>query len=227
MNVTVIDFAGLAVASPDAAWRRTAHEFVHATLREAILDGRISGGSRLVQSDIADGLNVSITPVREALRDLAAEGLIRLDAHRGAAVRELTAGELQELYDLRTLLEPEILRRAWPHLTDEIVEEAARLNDAMDACETVTEWTSLNTRFHHLIFDLCDSPRLMTLHASLTAPWLMYVSAGLLADEDNRQRASEGHSTILEALRRRDLDAAIAESKHHLQITMTALSASI
>ena len=57
--MTVIDFADLAVANTDAAWRRTAHEFVHATLRAAILDGRLKSGSRLVQSEIADGLNVS------------------------------------------------------------------------------------------------------------------------------------------------------------------------
>jgi DNA-binding GntR family transcriptional regulator len=225
--VTVIDFAELAGASSGAAWRRTAHEFVHATLRGAILDGRLAGGSRLVQSDIADGLGISITPVREALRDLAAEGLIRLDAHRGASVRELTAEELEELYSLRILLEPEIIRRAWPHLTDEIVEETIRLNDAMGAAETIAEWTALNTRFHQMIFDLCGSPRLLSLHASLTAPWLMYVSAGLMADADNRQKASEGHSAIVEALRTRDVDAAIAESKHHLAITMEALSASI
>lgn len=225
--MTVIDFAELAGAPSDAAWRRTAHEFVHATLREAILDGRLVGGSRLVQSDIADGLNVSITPVREALRDLAAEGLIRLDAHRGASVTELKAEELEEIFDLRALLEPEILRRAWPHLTDEIVEEAARLDDEMNSTETISQWTALNTRFHQLVFDLCDSPRLLALHASLTAPWLMYVSAALLADAENRRRASEGHSTILEALRTRDLHAAIAESKRHLELTKAALSVSI
>ena len=223
----MIDFADLAVANTDAAWRRTAHEFVHATLRSAILDGRLKSGSRLVQSEIADGLSVSITPVREALRDLAAEGLIKLDAHRGAAVRELTAEELAELYDLRTLLEPEILRKAWPHLTDEIVEEVATLNARMDASETVAEWSTLNTQFHARIFDLCDSPRLLQLHASLTAPWLMYVSAGMAADERNRERASEGHDHIVEALRNRDLDAAIAESKRHLDLTRAALSESI
>lgn len=223
----VIDFADLAVAPSEAAWRRTAHEFVHATLRSAILDGRLAGGSRLVQSEIAEGLNVSITPVREALRDLAAEGLIRLDAHRGAAVRELSAGELEELYDLRTLLEPEILRKAWPYLTDDIVADVKELCDEMDAAETVAQWTALNTEFHQRVYELCDSPRLLQLHASLTATWLMYVSAGLAADESNRQKASEGHSHIVEAPRARDLDAMIAESKRHLQLTMNALAASI
>lgn len=225
--MTAIDFADLATTDTDPAWRRTAHEFVYATLRSAILDGRLKTGSRLVQSEIADGLNVSITPVREALRDLAAEGLIRLDAHRGAAVRELSADELEELYDLRTLLEPEILRKAWPHLTDAIVDEVAALNAAMDAAESVAEWTMLNTRFHSRIFDLCDSPRLLQLHSGLTAPWLMYVSAGMAADERNRERASEGHSHIVEALRDRDLDAAIAESRRHLDLTRAALAESI
>ena len=80
--------ASTKAVEPDIAWadaanlqgRRTAHEFVKDSLRRAILRGELSGGARLIQSELASTLNVSTTPVREALRDLATEGLITLDA---------------------------------------------------------------------------------------------------------------------------------------------------
>jgi len=85
---------------------RTAHEFVKESLRRAILRGDLSGGERLIQADLATMLNVSTTPVREALRDLATEGLITLDRHRGGVVRE---PDWAEIGDADALILPEVL----------------------------------------------------------------------------------------------------------------------
>src|SRR5688500_20338979 len=90
--------------------RQTAHEFVRETLRKAILRGDLPGGSRLVQADIAARLKVSTTPVREALRDLATEGMITLDPHRGGVVRELNWDDMQEIVMIRHALGPQINR---------------------------------------------------------------------------------------------------------------------
>ena len=84
-----------------SATRQTAHEYVREVLRRAILSGDIPVGSRLVQAELATTLEVSTTPVREALRDLASEGLIQFDPHRGAVVSELSGEELQEIYEIR------------------------------------------------------------------------------------------------------------------------------
>lgn len=215
------------VASSTPSRRRTVHHYVLDTLRRAILDGRLAGGTRLVQSEIADALDVSTTPVREALRDLAAEGLIRLDAHRGGVVHELSLGELQEIYHLRVLLEPEALRKAWPRLTDDIVEEVAKINDRMHDAQTPSEWVELNADFHTTVLNLAQAPRLLAILGSLTAPWTMYVSASLAADAQNQERAAKGHEEILAALRDRDLDAAITASIEHLSITWRTLRDSL
>jgi DNA-binding GntR family transcriptional regulator len=84
--------------------RRTAQAYVRDSIRSAIFAGQIEAGDRLVQADIAQQLDVSTTPVREALRELATEGLLRLDAHHGAVVRDLDPVELQEIHELRRLL---------------------------------------------------------------------------------------------------------------------------
>lgn len=207
--------------------RRTVHSFVLETLRHAILDGRLTGGTRLVQSEIADALDVSTTPVREALRDLAAEGLIRLDAHRGGVVQELSLSELKEIHELRVLLEPEALRRAWPYVTDDVIDKVAGLHEQMQSAQAPSEWVELNSGFHNTILDLAPSPRLLLILDGLVAPWVMYVSAALAADPQNQQRAARGHDQILAALRARDLDAAIAASIEHLGITWRTLEASL
>ena len=102
-----VDWASIA----NTGGRRTAHEFVKDSLRRAILRGDLSGGARLIQADLAAMLNVSTTPVREALRDLATEGLITLDRHRGGVVRELNWLELmEEIRLIRQQLEPLAVR---------------------------------------------------------------------------------------------------------------------
>ena len=213
----------LAAATKSPGRRKTAHDFVLETLREAILNGDLPGGTRLVQSELADMLDVSTTPVREALRDLAADGLVQLDAHRGGVVAELDNQELREIYDLRVLLEPEVIRRAWPELTDEVVDRVASLHARMSTATTASEWVAVNTEFHWTIYEQARSPRLLALLKALTDPWVMYVSAAMSRDPVNRQLASEGHDQILEALRTRDLQAAIEATLAHLSITRATL----
>ncbi|MDR7541769.1 MAG: GntR family transcriptional regulator, partial [Armatimonadota bacterium] len=88
-------------------------------LREAILRGILLAGQQLRQDEIARELGVSHIPVREALRQLEAEGLVRLRPYRGFEVSELSPEEVEELYEIRIPLECQALRLAFPHLTDE------------------------------------------------------------------------------------------------------------
>lgn len=125
--------------SADVAWttivndggRRTAHEFVFESIRRAILRGDLTGGARLIQSDLADMLNVSTTPVREALRDLATEGLITLDRHRGGFVRELNWDDMDEIRLIRSRIEPLALGFTIERMSDEQLEAADRQRIAM------------------------------------------------------------------------------------------------
>ena len=139
-----------------AEWR-TAHEFVRETLRRAILRGDLTGGSRLIQADLAAELEVSTTPVREALRDLATEGLITLDRHRGGVVRELNWADMEELRMIREQLDPLAVRLAVDGVTDAQLEVAQSLSDRMVEETDLADWVELNRRFHFLFYEVYSS----------------------------------------------------------------------
>ena len=92
-------------------------------IRQAILDGELPAGSRLKEDELAARLDVSRTPVREALRRLEAEGLVVHEAKRGAAVRAYSASELDDMYRLRAMLEGYAARRAAERMTPELAEQ--------------------------------------------------------------------------------------------------------
>lgn len=102
---------------------RTAHDHV----AFAILSGELSGGTRLLQTKLAAELDLSTTPLREALRDLAMEGLVVFDPHRGAVVRTLDIDEVREIYELRITLEPIMVRRVAERITAEQFDRAEEL----------------------------------------------------------------------------------------------------
>lgn len=202
---------------------RTAHQLVLQTLRRAILAGSVRPGSRLVQAEIADDLKVSTTPVREALRDLAAEGLIQLDAHRGALVREFSRDEVEEIYLLRSLLEPEAMRQAAARITPEELDRAADVQAQMDAEEDPGRWVELNRTFHGLLATAGKLPRLASILQRLGDVAAMYVGLSLHGDTHALRAGDRDHRELLEALRVRDADGAARIVLRHLATTVEAL----
>lgn len=203
--------------------RRTAHEFVRETLRRQILTGEIPAGARLVQSELAQQLQVSTTPVREALRDLATEGLIRLDAHRGAVVHRANREELEEIYRLRRLLEPEMMRRAVGRLTSSDLEEAERIQSAADIEEDPTTWTDLNRQFHAIFMRAANSPRLSSMLTNLQDAAAVYVVASILHGRDHRHPGHHYHWDLLEASRTKDAEAAARTMEAHIDATLESI----
>jgi DNA-binding GntR family transcriptional regulator len=209
---------GPGALSGQARPRQTAHEFVRETLRHAILSGELTGGTRLVQAELAEMLQVSTTPVREALRDLAAEGLIRLDAHRGGVVHEATTDELVEIYDIRRVLEPAAIRLAVPKISDEEIDRVQALHEEVVADPDSAEFVDYNREFHLSIYDAAGSPRLATILKGLLDASVVYVSASVHLRPDLRDRAMHDHGEILEALRARDEERAAAAILSHITI---------
>src|SRR5258708_11137368 len=91
---------------------RSIEEVVTTALRDAILSGELRPGERLLQEQLADQLRVSRIPLRDALRRLEAEGLVRIGPRRGAEVASLTPPDVLEIYEVRIALEPDLMRRA-------------------------------------------------------------------------------------------------------------------
>ena len=105
---------------------KTRTEFVVDAIREKILKGEVKAGQPLRQAALAEDLDVSRIPVREALLQLEAEGLVKFQAHKGAIVTELNADHVDELFELRAMLEADLLARSIPNLTEEDFENLIR-----------------------------------------------------------------------------------------------------
>lgn len=214
---------GIPGFAPTGGPRRTAHELVRDTLRRAIVSGDIPRGSVLVQTVLARQLQVSTTPVREALRDLAAEGLISLDAHKSAIVLPGSLNEMEEIYSLRLILEPRCVQQAIARITEEELEEAARIHDRMLATERADEWLTLNSTFHKILTDAAGSPRLSVILKSLREGAQVYIGMRVHGPADIAS-GNKDHAAILEAFRARDEEAACAAILSHLEETRRMVS---
>lgn len=201
---------------------RTAYEHVRTTVRGAILDGTLSGGTHLVQSELATELGVSTTPVREALRDLAAEGLVVLDPHRGALVRALGMAEVREVYELRMVLEPIMVRRVVQQVTDIQLQRAEDLCDQMDKEADPGAWVALNRGFHGTLNEPDNGSRLAGILSGLRDSAAAYVAVSLDVVK-HREEANSEHRKILEFYQRGDQDAAVEFTLQHMQSTLRVL----
>lgn len=202
---------------------RTAHEYVCRVLRQGILSGQLAGGTRLVQAEIAAELEVSTTPVREALRDLATEGIIHLDAHRGAVVREVDLAEVREVYELRMLLEPFAVRQAVTNVSAAGLKELESLCEQMDTVDDPAEWTRLNREFHTRLVEAAERPRLASMLSQLTDTAAGYVALAVRSDPRLQQTGGEEHAVLLDAIKRADPEEASTITVQHLRSTLEVL----
>ncbi|MDW3178897.1 MAG: GntR family transcriptional regulator [Acidimicrobiia bacterium] len=204
---------------PTAPRRGTAHVYVRETLRQDILNGVLPGGARLAQTDIAKQLGVSTTPVREALRDLASEGLVTIDPHRGGFVMELNREDVAEIYELRHHLEPMAVRFAVPLLTDEVIDRLDQLSEEMSETSHLSTWVELNREFHTSIYEASGRPRLLSIIGSLQDASVMAVGARLAHASGVRDEANQEHADLVDAIRARDADEAARILQIHLDRT--------
>lgn len=211
-----------AVGDQYSSTRQTAHEFVRGVLRRAILNGELQGGTRLVQAEIAAMLDVSTTPVREALRDLATEGLVQFDPHRGAIVAELSVDDVHDIYEIRMVLEPLAMRQAVPHLSDALLDRLRGLHRTMLDEPHAADWVDRNRVFHMAVYETAASPRLAAIIRNLQDASVMYIGASLKDKPTLRDEANHDHADILAALESRDADAAVVALTEHLRTAIDA-----
>ncbi|KAA0983968.1 GntR family transcriptional regulator [Pseudomonas sp. ANT_J12] len=192
-----------------------ARSVIEETLRSAILDGRIPCGTALRQQDLADLFGVSRMPVREALRQLEAQALLNVVAHKGAVVAALVQGDAAETYELRILLESEALRRSIPLLEAADFELAARYIDELETEHNYTELGRLNRLFHMTLYNKAPNRRLLRLvedglneEERFLRFNLEAMGLGKLSQEDHRD--------LLRAVEDRDTERAVKLLEHHL-----------
>lgn len=201
---------------PSLAFRwRTATEFVEATLKAAILDGRLPGGTPLRQEELAARFGLSRMPVREALRQLESQALIDVLPHRGAVVTEISAADAADTYAIRRALEPAALRLSIPRLSDHALRDAAALIDEMDAEQEAGRMGLLNRRFHMTLYAAAGHPRLLALTEQQLIAFDRYLRFHL-ASQGRAHMGQEEHRAMLEAVRARDIGTAIVVLERHL-----------
>lgn len=201
--------------------RTTAHEYARDALRRAILRGDLAAGQRVPQVMWADRLRVSTTPVREALRDLSAEGMVQLDTHRGAFVTQLTFAQVCEIYRIRETLEPAALRDAARLVTPVTLARADRLQRALAEQTDVGRWTELHCELHDTLLADLRSRRMLLMVTGLRDSAAPYVAAVLR--RHSMVRAHGDHRELLDAMRARDTERTGEIALRHLESTMSVL----
>ena len=204
---------------------RTKREIAIAALRDAILSGRYPAGVRLEQNRIAAELGLSPTPVREAFRELLARGLLVQKAHHSVRVAEINLDELRHLYGVRSLLEAEAARLATAAISDSMMAELTQLHAGMAAAYRAQDGERLqdaDARFHGLLYRASGNPYLADLIAQLWSSFPRYL---LWVVPGRTDCSIAEHAAILDAVTRRDPEAAAAAVRHHLRQALDALEA--
>jgi DNA-binding GntR family transcriptional regulator len=196
---------------------RTKEEQVADYLREGIISGVFPRGSRLKQAEIAERLQISITPVREALKLLEAEGYVSGDSYRGASVVPFDASASEEVLELRLLLETSLLRGAVEKLTTHDLTELRSLASEFEQAFRLGDRAlarGINYRLHRRLYDIADMPQ--TLHF-VQILWARYPFDLINAVEGRGADAAREHDDILLALIDGDVSAAMLALRKHIE----------
>lgn len=216
----------LEAASDSAIPRRSLTMAVADRLRDQIIRGEIPEGAQLRQDAIASQYQVSRIPVREALRQLDAEGLIEIVHNRGAIVPALSPEDIEELFSIRALLEPEVLKRSIPHLTAEDFSEAEAVLQTyvreLRQEEHVSAWGRLNWQFHSILYSRANQPRFMAVIRNVNNSGERYTRLQLYLTH-GMKRANEEHHQILELCRNREIGPACKLLRQHIQFAGESL----
>lgn len=199
--------------------RRSLPETLADSLRERILSGELKEGDPLIQDAIAAEYAVSRMPVREALRQLEACGLVTIQIHKGAIVTSIPTEQVAELFELRALLECDILTHAIPRLTDDALAASRKLLSELESAyrkKDVARWGQLNWLFHRSLYVAADRVQTLALIQTVNLQTDRYIRlqlllTGALADAEHE------HAELLRLCTLRNVERAVPYLKNHIR----------
>jgi DNA-binding GntR family transcriptional regulator len=206
---------------------RTKEEQVADHLREAILSGRLARGARLKQAEIAEQLQISITPVREALRLLEAEGYIDSRSYKGATVVPFDIGSSAEILNLRILLEGQLVRHAVERATTKDLQDVRVLAEEFAAAVGRGDSSTArgaNYRFHRRMYDAAGLPQ--TLHF-VQILWARYPFDIINRIGGRAARAAQEHEELLRCMIEGDVAGAMLSLRRHIEAGWAELNAAL
>ncbi len=194
-------------------------EVVFETLREAIINGVLRPGERLMELQLAEALGVSRTPVREAIRKLELEGFVVMVPRKGAYVAGISLKDITNVFEVRAALEGLAAGLAAERITEEELEELERiLVEKAEIIEKgeVARFVECDTRFHDVIYRVSRNQRLVQILSNLRDEINRFRSVSL-AYPGRMREALEEHRKIVEAIAERDVSLAQAAALEHIE----------
>lgn len=204
--------------------KRTIADEVAELLRRRILSGELPAGKPIRQEHIAQELGISRIPLREALKQLEAEGFVLIEAHKGAVVAELSSAEVEELFELRVRIETWLLSRAIPNMGEGDFARLDAIIDESRAPDSLPRWGEFNWRFHEALYRAAGRPVsikfLKRIHDNIDR--YLRIEITLPAARD---RAYGDHEQLVVLCRNRDIPAALSLLERHIMATAKTLVA--
>ncbi len=204
---------------------RTLSSAIVERLRQSILDGTHVAGMQLRQDFLAESFGVSRIPVREALFQLESEGLVRIVPHKGAIVSELSLDEINDVFDLRGMLEPRLLSQSAAALTAEDFQRLDETQSAFRAAITARDTRqlgTLNASLHMAFYARARLPRTLAIVSGLLQTSDRYTRLQLSSPEA-MGRAEREHSDLIALCRAGDIEAAVELLKAHIELVRADL----
>lgn len=209
--------------------RESTREKVHSAIRGAILDGKLRLGQRLTEISLARDFEVSRAVVREALQDLAHDGLVEQNAYRGCSVVSLTPEQVDEIISTRVLLEAEAVRLAVKFISQADLNYLEKLTRQIHDARTDPDATSeLDLAFHERLWELSGNDTLRKVLLQITAPLFAMGSIMRHAERTNRTQPRttirrSSHEALMEHLKSRDANRASAAIREHIEANWTLI----
>ena len=195
---------------------KTRTQLVVEEIRERILQGDIKAGEPLRQAALAQELNVSRIPIREALVQLEAEGLVKFEPHKGATAAEISIKQVDEVFELRALMESELLAYSIPNLTSADIESASEIIDQIEALEdNDSKIGELNYRFHNILYSKAERPHTFELADILISNSLRFIRMHLTLAGGLKTSQKE-HRNLLSLCADKQIDEACDYLKAHI-----------
>ena len=198
---------------------RPIREIAYEILKKAIITGEIPAGERIVETEYADRLHISRTPLREALRKLERDGLVEYVMRRGVVVRAFAIEDVEQIYTIRNSLEmltlPAIIENA---TADDILSLRERLKemDILDAKDDVEAFSPLARDFHSALTSICRKNRILRVIESQDE-YIRCFSAMAIRREDRRSSAHQEHHRLVDLVEAKDLAGFTELTRTHIE----------
>lgn len=204
--------------------RKLTSDQITSAIRKNIHDGILSSGVALKQEELADQFGVSRIPVREALKRLEAEGLIRNEPNKGAVVISHSISQVIEMLDIRIGLETRALKLAIQNINDKHLDRCEAVLKRYDVSSKPSVWSSLNLEFHLTLYSPAKKPRLLKMIEDLVLDTQRYTRI-YISHTLGREQPQREHYEILQALRQGASEKALFMLEEHIAHTQRVILA--